>query len=299
MTVPEPGEPDELAVSFEQHRPHLRAVAYRMLGSVAEAEDAVQESWLRLARSDPAEIRNLRGWLTTVVARVCLDTLRARSARREEPLDFHVPDPIVRPSDATDPEQQAILIDSIGLALLVVLENLSPAERLAFVLHDVFAVPFEQIATILDRSPAASKQLASRARRHVQGAAAPSDTSRVKQQQIVDAFLAAARAGDFAALLALLHTDVVLRADAGSGPLGPSQFVRGARPVAMQALRFASLAQFARRVLVNGAPGLIAVPDGRPVSLLSATVRGGLIVELDIIADPERLSRLDLTAIGC
>jgi RNA polymerase sigma factor (sigma-70 family) len=290
-------EPDVMAVAFEERRPHLRAVAYRMLGSVAEAEDAVQESWLRLARSDTEDVRNLGAWLTTVVARVCLDMLRARSARREDPLDVRLPDPIVSSYDTTDPERQAVLVDSIGLALLVVLDTLSPAERLAFVLHDVFAVPFDQIATILQRSPAAAKQLASRARRRVRGSSAPPDTNHAKQQKIVDAFLAAARDGDFEALLAVLHPDVVLRADAGSGPMGPSQIVRGAQSVAAQALRFAGLAQFARRVLVNGAPGLIAAPNGTPVAVLSATVRADLIVELDILADPDRLDGLDLSAI--
>jgi RNA polymerase sigma-70 factor, ECF subfamily len=290
-------EPDELAIAFEAHRPHLRAVAYRMLGSITEAEDAVQESWLRLARSNTDDVLNLRAWLTTVVARLCLDTLRVRSARREDPLDVHVPDPIVGTHDDTDPEAEAVLVDSIGLALLVVLETLSPAERLSFVLHDIFAVPFDQIAAILERSPAAAKQLASRARRRVQGASAPPDTDHVKQQEIVDAFLAATRHGDFAGLLAVLHPDVVLRADAGSGPIGPSQLVGGARAVAAQALRFADVAQFARRVLVNGAPGLIAAPNGHPVALLSATVRGDLIVEIDILADPDRLNRLDLAAI--
>jgi RNA polymerase sigma factor (sigma-70 family) len=290
-------ETEELAVTFEDHRPHLRAVAYRMLGSVSEAEDAVQETWLRLSRSDTSDVQNLRAWLTTVVARVCLDMLRTRSSRREDPLDVHVPDPIVTSLDGSDPEREAVLVDSVGLALLVVLETLSPAERLAFVLHDVFAVPFDQIATLLDRSPAAAKQLASRARRRVQGASPPPDTNHVKQQEVVDAFLAASRDGDFEGLLAVLHPDIVLRADAGSAPIGPSQIVRGARSVAAQALRFADLAQFAHRVLVNGAPGLIAVPNGHPAALLSATVRGGLIVEIDILADPDRLSRLDLTAI--
>jgi RNA polymerase sigma-70 factor (ECF subfamily) len=290
-------EADELAVAFEEHRRYLQAVAYRMLGSVSEAEDAVQESWLRLARSDTDDVRNLRAWLTTVVARVCLDMLRGRSARREDPLDVHVPDPIVTSHDDTDPEREAVLVESIGLALLVVLDTLSPAERLAFVLHDVFAVPFEQIAAILQRSPAAAKQLASRGRRRVQGASAPSDTDHVRQREILDAFLAAARGGDFEGLLAVLHPDVILRADAGSGPIGPSQIVRGARSVAAQALRFADLAQFAHHVLVNGAPGLITAPNGYPVALFSATVRANLIVELDILADPDRLSRLDLAAI--
>jgi RNA polymerase sigma factor (sigma-70 family) len=217
---------------FEQHRSHLRAVAYRMLGSVSEAEDAVQEAWLRLARADQPAIQNLGGWLTTVTARICLDMLRARAACREEPLEVHVPDPIVA-FQAAGPEQQAELADEIGLALLVVLDSLNPAERLAFVLHDLFAVPFNEIAVILDRSPDAAKQLASRARRRLQGAAPP-DTDRARQRQVVAAFIAATRAGDFGALLALLHPDVVLRADAGSGPFAPVQAdprrERGRRP---------------------------------------------------------------------
>jgi RNA polymerase sigma factor (sigma-70 family) len=290
-------EREELAAAFEAHRPHLRAVAYRMLGSVTEAEDAVQETWLRLARSDIGGVRNLRAWLTTVVARVCLDMLRVRAARREDPLEVHVSDPMVISRDDSGPEHEAVLVDSVGLALLVVLETLSPAERLAFVLHDVFAVPFDDIATILERSPAAAKVLASRARRRMHGTPVRPDTDHFRQREVVDAFLAAARNGDFEALLAVLHPDVVLRADAGSGPIGPSQIVRGARPVASQALRFAQLARFSRRVLINGTPGLIAAPNGHPVALLSPTVRAGLIVELDILADPDRLSHLDLAAI--
>jgi RNA polymerase sigma-70 factor (ECF subfamily) len=280
-----------LTHGFETHRPHLRAVAYRMLGSLAEAEDAVQETWLRLAHADTSSVRNLGGWLTTVTARVCLDMLRTRAARREDPLDVHVPDPIVSPVDGTDPEQQALLTDSVGLALLVVLDTLIPAERLAFVLHDIFAVPFEQIGPILDRSPAAAKQLASRARRRLGAATAAPDTDPARQRAIVDIFLAAARDGDFEGLLTVLDPEVVLRADAGTGPLGPSRLVRGARAVAGQAMRFARFARHAQPVLVNGTPGLIAALDGQPISVLGVTIHGGKIVEIDILADPERLRR--------
>jgi RNA polymerase sigma-70 factor (ECF subfamily) len=280
---------------FEQHRAHLRGVAYRMLGSLAEADDAVQEAWLRYDRTDTDDVRNLRGWLTTVVARICLDLLRARSARREDPLDVHIPDPIVTSDPRHDPEQQAVLADSVGLALLVVLDTLTPAERLAFVLHDVFAVPFDQIAPILDRTPAATKQLASRARRRLRSAPVSSDTPPARQREILDAFLAAARDGDFDGLLAVLHPDVLLRADAGSSPIGPSQLLRGAAQVAGQALRFAAVARYARPVLVNGSPGLLAVVEDRPMSLMSATIVGDRIVELNILADQDRLSRLDLT----
>jgi RNA polymerase sigma-70 factor (ECF subfamily) len=277
---------------FEAHRNHLRAVAYRMLGSVSDADDAVQEAWLRLARSATDDVVNLRAWLTTVVARVCLDMLRSRTSRREEPLDVHLPDPIVTAVDDTDPEQAALLADSVGLALLVVLETLSPTERLAFVLHDIFAVPFEQIGTILDRSPAAAKQLASRARSRLRGADSATDIDRRRHREVVDAFLAASREGDFGGLLAVLDPDVILRADAGNGPLGPSQIIYGAEAVVRQALRYAQLAQFARPVLVNGLPGLVAIRDGRPLSLLSVDIRDDKIVEIDILADPERLSAL-------
>jgi RNA polymerase sigma factor (sigma-70 family) len=291
-------ERERLARRFAEHRTHLRAVAYRMLGSLAEADDAVQETWLRLARSDASRVQNLGGWLTTVVSRVCLDLLRARAARREERLDAHVPDPIVSPVDRADPEQQALLADSVGLALLVVLDTLTPTERLAFVLHDIFAVPFAEIGPILDRSPAAAKQLASRARQRLRGAAPVPDSDLTRQRQIVDAFLAAAREGDFDALLALLDPDVVLRADTGGAPAEPSQLLRGARPVAAQVLRFAPLARFARPVQVNGTPGLIAAQNGQPISVASVTIRRGKIVEIDILADPERLSRLDPTVLG-
>ena len=290
-------ESEWLARSFEAHRAHLRAVAYRMLGSLADADDAVQETWLRLARSDTSGVQNLGGWLTTVAARVCLDMLRARAARREDPLHVYVPDPIVGPAAGPGPEQEALLADSVGLALLVMLDTLSPTERLAFVLHDVFAVPFEEIARILDRSPAAAKQLASRDRRRLGGAAPAPDADLARQRAIVDAFLAAAREGDFGALLAVLDPDVVLRADAGAGPMGPSRLVHGSRAVAGQVLGFARFARFARPVLVNGTPGLIAAPGGQAISVMGVTIRGDKIVEIDVLADPERLRRLDLTAL--
>jgi len=273
----------------------MRAVAYRMLGSLAEAEDAVQEAWLRLSRSEASGIENLGEWLTTVVARVCLNMLQSRRSRREEPLDVHVPDPLVSLEDGLDPEQQALLADSVGLALLVVLETLAPAERLAFVLHDMFDVPFDEIATIVERSPAAARQLASRARRRIKGAAPVPDGDLARQRAVVDAFLAAARGGDFDALLAVLDPDVVLRADVGAAPAGASRVIRGAPAVAEQALAFARrLGPFARPALVNGAAGIVAAPGGRPASVLGFTVTRGKIVEIDILADPERLSGLDL-----
>jgi RNA polymerase sigma-70 factor (ECF subfamily) len=264
-----------------------------MLGSLSEADDAVQESWLRLSRSDAGDIVNLRAWLTTVVSRVCLDMLRARSARREDPLDVHVPDPVVtRVSD--DPEEHALLADSVGLALLVVLDTLSPAERLAFVLHDVFAVPFDQIGGILDRSPAAAKQLASRARQRLRGATPATATDPARQREIVDAFHAAASEGDLPGLLAVLAPDLVLRADAGTSPLGPSRLIRGAEEVAVQAIQFAALARFARPVLVNGAPGFLVAPHGQPFAVIALTIQNDKITEIDILADPDRLNRLDL-----
>jgi RNA polymerase sigma factor (sigma-70 family) len=288
-------EGDWLAERFEENRPNLRAVAYRMLGSLAEADDAVQEAWFRLGRSNASGIENLGGWLTTVVARVCLNMLQSRKARREEPLDAHVPDPIVSREDAFDPEQEALLADSVGLALLVVLETLHPAERLAFVLHDMFDVPFEEIAPIVGRSPAAARQLASRARRRIKGATPVPDADLARQRDVVNAFLAAARSGDFEALLTVLDPDVVLRADVGAVPAGVSGVIRGAPAVAEQALAYARrLGPFARPALVNGAAGVVAAPGGRPVSVLGFTVTRGKIVEIDILADPERLSRLDL-----
>jgi RNA polymerase sigma factor (sigma-70 family) len=282
---------DWVAERFDELRPYLRTVAYRMLGSIAEAEDAVQEAWLRLSRSNNNGIENLRAWLTTVVARVSLNMLQSRRSRREEPLDSPLPDPIVSAEDADDPEQEALLADSVGLALLVVLETLTPAERLAFVLHDMFQVPFEEIAPVVRRSPAAARQLASRARRRVSGAVPVPDPDPSRQREAVDAFLSAARDGDFEALVAVLHPEVVLRAD--RGPIA-SRVIRGARAVAEGALAFADLARFARPALVNGAAGLVAVRHGRPVSVLGFTVSGGRIVEIDILADRARLRRLDL-----
>jgi RNA polymerase sigma factor (sigma-70 family) len=287
-------EREWLAERFEANRTHLRALAYRMLGSVSEADDAVQESWLRLSRTQAADVENLRAWLTTVVARVCLDMLRSRNSRREEPLGPHVPEPIVSRDDGADPEHEALLADSVGLALLVVLETLGPAERLAFVLHDMFAVPFDEIAPIVGRSPAAARQLASRARRRVRGAAPAPDADLARQREVVDAFLAAARGGDFDALVALLDPDVVLRIDRGAVRAGAPREVRGAPAVAGQVHTFARLARFARPALVNGAAGFVVAPRGRPVAVAGFTVAGGTIVAIDLLADPARLRELDL-----
>jgi len=287
---------DWLVERFEEKRSHLRAVAYRMLGSLNEADDAVQEAWLRLSRSDAASIENLGGWLTTVVARVSLDMLRERDARREELQGVHLPDPIVSRPDALDPEQEVILADSVGLALLVILETLGPDERLAFVLHDMFGVPFDEIALIVGRSPVAARQLASRARRRVRGAPTVSDTDLTRQRVVVDAFLAAARAGDFDALLAVLDPDIVLRADRGTVPPGTPGVLRGAHAVAKGALTFSRFAASARPALVNGAAGIVGFDSkGEPFSVMGFTVREGRIVAIDILADPVRLRRLDLT----
>jgi RNA polymerase sigma-70 factor (ECF subfamily) len=280
-------EVEWLAERFEANRPQLRAVAYRMLGSTGEADDAVQEAWLRLSRSGDGAIENLGGWLTTVVARISLDMLRSRNARREEPLGVRVPEPIV----GDGPEQQALLADSVGLALLVVLETLDPAERLAFVLHDMFAVPFDQIASIVDRSPAAARQLASRARRRVRGAVPEPDTDLAAQRALVDAFLAAARDGDFEALLAVLHPDVVIRVDRGA----LSRETRGAEEVARQARTFAHLAPLARPAMVNGVPGFVVAAPNRVLAVAGFTIAGGLITEIDLLADPTRLSNLNPT----
>ena len=287
-----------LAARFEEHRSHLKSVAYRMLGSLAEADDAVQEAWLRLARSQAREIENLRGWLTTVVARVCLNTLESRRSRREEPLDVHVPDPVVSLDEEIDPEDEALLADSVGLALLVVLDTLTPAERLAFVLHDMFAVPFDEIAAIVGRSPDAARQLASRARRRVQAADRAPDADLARQRAVVDAFLAAAREGDFNALLEVLDPDVVLRADAGALPSPPSRLVQGAREVAQLALAFSDLARSSRPALVNGAAGIVVAPEGRVYSVFGVTIKHDKIVEFDILGDPERLAQLDLVVLG-
>lgn len=290
-------ENEFLARRFEAHRTHLRAVAYRMLGSLSEADDAVQEAWLKLHRSDTGEVENLAGWLTTVVGRVCLDMLRSRASRREDPLEERVrlPDPIISGVDGVDPEHEALLADSVGLALLVVLETLAPAERLAFVLHDLFAVPFDEIAPLVDRTPAGARQLASRARRRVRGAAPTPDPDVAKQREVVDAFLAAARGGDFDALVALLEPEVVARSDGGSPR--PRAVVRGAEAVAGGAIFGARFAEAARPALVNGAAGLVAMADGRPTSVLAFTITGGRIVSIVILNDPERLDRLDLTVL--
>ena len=288
-------EHEWMAGRFEEHRGRLRAVAYRMLGSLSEADDAVQETWLRLSRSDTSDVDNLGAWLTTVTARVSLNMLRSRNTRREEPLGVRLPEPIVDPADGVDPEHEALLADSVGLALLVVLETLNPAERLAFVLHDMFAVPFDDIAPIVGRSPQAARQLASRARRRISGATPAPDADRAAQREVVDAFLTAARDGDFAALVAVLHPDVVLRAD--GGPAGTSREVRGAQQVARQAMGYARLGLVARPALINGVAGVVSLLDGRPFSVGAVTVRGGRIVEIDILADPERLARLDLTVL--
>ena len=281
-----------LAQQFEDHRPRLRAVAYRMLGSLSEADDAVQDAWVRLSRADTSEVENLAGWLTTIVARVALNMLRARKTRREQPFDVHMPDPIIDSADGTNPEHEALLADSVGLALLVVLETLTPAERLAFVLHDMFAVPFEEIAPIVDRSPEATRQLASRARRRVRGTPTVPDADLNAQWEVVEAFLAAARKGDFDALVAVLDPDAVLRADGGL--TGLSQQVQGAETIASQALLWSRVDLTMRRALINGAAGIVAFLHGRPFSIAAVTVKNGKIVEIDFLADPQRIARLDL-----
>jgi RNA polymerase sigma factor (sigma-70 family) len=291
-------EREFLAEQFEEHRPHLRAVAYRMLGSTAEADDAVQEAWLRLSRSDAGEIENLGGWLTTVVARVCLNALRARRRHGEEPLGPHVPDPVIDAADGSSPEHEALLADSVGLALLVVLETLPPAERLAFVLHDMFGVPFDEIAPIVDRSPEAARQLASRARRRVRGAAPQPDPDRARQREVVEAFFAASREGDFEALVAVLDPDVVLHADGGVLRPDATVVVRGAETVARRALMFSRMAPHTRPALVNGTPGVVVIPpDGKVFSIMAFTVADGKIVEIDALVDPERLAAVDLSAL--
>jgi RNA polymerase sigma-70 factor (ECF subfamily) len=286
-------ERDWLAERFQEHRPRLRAVAYRMLGSTSEADDAVQEAWIRLSRSNAGEIDNLEAWLVTAVGRVALNMLRSRKTRREEPLDAHLPDPIVDRADGIDPEHEALLADSVGLALLVVLETLTPAERLAYVLHDMFAVPFDEIGAILDRSPDAARQLASRGRRRIRGADTTPDADRAAQQQVVAAFLAAARDGDFYALVAVLDPDIVERVDTGSGTLVE---VRGAEHVARRAMAASRLGLVVRPALVNGAAGWVALLDGNVYAIAALTLRNGRITTMDILLDPARLARLDLTA---
>jgi RNA polymerase sigma factor (sigma-70 family) len=286
-----------LAERFEEQRTRLRAVAYRMLGSLTEADDAVQEAWIRFSRADRSDVENLGAWLMTVVARVSLNMLRSRQSRREEPLGVHMPEPIVDRADGTDPEHEALLADSVGLALLVILDTLTPAERLAFVLHDMFAIPFAEIAPIVERSPDAARQLASRARRRVQGHRTLPDADLSRQRQVVDAFLAAARDGDFDALVAILDPDVVVRADFGAVPAGASGEVRGAEAVARQALFYSRAGVLAQPALINGVAGAVTTRHGQTISVGAFTIRGGRVVAIDILADPERLRQLDLTVL--
>ena len=284
-------EHDWLAEQFEESRSHLRAVAYRMLGSVSEADDAVQETWLRLSRSDTSGVENLGGWLTTVVARICLDHLRSRASRREESLSSRLPGTIVSHAGGTDPEHETLLADSVGLALLVVLETLTPAERLAFVLHDMFDVPFDEIAPIVGRSPAATRQLASRARRRVQGGSTASDADLSRQREVVDAFLAALRGGDFDGLLEVLDPDVLVRIDPAAAAPGAPAEVRGAREWARQAIAFSRLAQHVQLALVNGTVGLVVAPRGHLKRALNFTITDGKIVQFEVITDPARLGQ--------
>jgi RNA polymerase sigma factor (sigma-70 family) len=290
---------DSLTESFEKNRARLRAVAYRMLGSLAEADDAVQEAWLRLRRSDASDVDNLGAWLTTVVARVCLNVLRSRNTRREQPLDDHMPDPVITSADGANPEEQALLADSVGLALQVVLDTLTPAERLAFVLHDMFDLPFEDIAPMVGRSPAAARQLASRARRRVRGvdAQAPEHDIR-RQREVVDAFFAAAHSGDFDGLVAVLDPDVVLRSDGGTARPDATRLLHGAAAVAGATLAIAYSRAPKRSVLVNGAAGVVITFGGQPIAVMGFTVSGGKITEINAIADPERVRRFDLSALG-
>ncbi|MFD4421428.1 RNA polymerase sigma factor SigJ [Agromyces sp. NPDC058484] len=293
------GEIEELAERFQAQRPQLRSVAYRMLGSLSDADDAVQDAWLRASAADSSEVENLGGWFTTIVARVCLNLLRSRATRREQALGTHVPDPVLSRADASgasaaaDPERQALIADSVGLAMLVVLDTLTPDERLAFVLHDSFAVPFDDIAAIVPCSPAAARQLASRARRRVAQAPAP-DRDPARQRRAVDAFFAASRGGDFDALVAVLHPDVVLRADGGAGRPSLTKLLRGAATVAGQAVTYAQLAPWVHPVLVNGAAGVVVAPHGEAGSVMAFTVVDGLIAAIDVLADPVRLRELDV-----
>jgi RNA polymerase sigma factor (sigma-70 family) len=288
-----------LADRFEEHRPHLRAVAYRMLGSLSEADDAVQDTWLRLSRAGTSGVENLGGWLTTIVARVCLNMLRSRNVRREESLGVRLPDPVISPEGALQPEEEALLADSVGLALLVVLDTLSPAERLAFVLHDMFKLPFEEIAPMVGRTPAAARQLASRARRRVKGTGIPApDPDLARQRDAVDAFFAAARGGDFDALVAVLDPDVVLRSDFGERRPAAPRVTRGAAAVARQAVIGALPNAQLHPALVNGAAGVVVTVGGRPFAVLGFTVTEGRIVEIDAIADPDRVRRIAASVLG-
>jgi RNA polymerase sigma factor (sigma-70 family) len=286
-------DPEWLANCFEEHRPHLRAVAYRMLGSLSDADDAVQDAWMRVSRAGAGGVENLGGWLTTIVARVCLNMLRSRNVRREEPLRVHLPDPVISPEQDLQPEEEALLADSVGLALQVVLDTLAPAERLVFVLHDMFELPFEEIAPMVGRTPQAARQLASRARRRVKGADIPAaDPDLGRQREVVDTFFAAARRGDIDALVAVLHPDVVLRADFGPRRPGASTTIHGAAAVAKQARLGASPAAELHPALVNGAAGVVITMRGRPAVVMAFTVTGGRIVEIDVVADPERVRRV-------
>jgi RNA polymerase sigma-70 factor (ECF subfamily) len=282
---------------FEEHRTLLRSVAYRMLGSLSEADDAVQEAWLRVVRADTDSVENLAGWLTTVVARVCLNMLRARERRREEPFEPHTPDPVLGKEDGGNPEQEALLADSVGLALLVVLESLSPSERLAFVLHDMFAVPFDEIGPMIDRTPAAARQLVSRARRRVRGGVPVPDADLTRQRQVVEAFTAASRGGDFEALVALLHPDVVLRADKEAGPTAAPVVLHGPRAVAQGAFAASERVRFTQPALVNGAVGLVMAPRGKLFLVLGFGIDDDMITEIDVIAHPDRLRGLDLAVL--
>jgi RNA polymerase sigma-70 factor (ECF subfamily) len=289
-------ESDGLVAGFEQHRPRLRAVAYRVLGSLAEADDAVQEAWIRFSRADASGVDNLPGWLTTIVVRVSLNALRSRNSRREDPLGVHVPDPVVSRPEGLTPEDEALLADSVGLALQVVLDTLAPAERLAFVLHDMFDLPFDEIGPMVGRAPATARQLASRARRRVRGAEVPTpDTDVGRQREVVDAFFAAARRGELDALVTVLDPDVVLRSDGGRPDA--SVVVQGAAAVAGRAAMFERPAALMRPALVNGAAGVVVSVAGHPVSVMGFTVSGGRIVEIDVMADPERLTRLNLAVL--
>lgn len=290
----ETSDRDSLARRFERSRPRLRAVAYRMLGSLGEAEDAVQEAWIRLDRADAAEVRNLDGWLTTTTARICLNMLRSRRARPEEPLDIRMPDPIVDPATGTDPQHEILLADSVSLALQVVLETLAPAQRLAFVLHDMFAVPFETIAPLIDRSPTATRQLASRARRRVRDQAPAPDPDLARQRAAVDAFFAAVREGDLDGLVTVLHPDVVLHSDGTVGQAGRHIVINGALDVADQAALATSLARFVRPAIINGTAGAVVAAHGRPLSIMAFTVVADRIIAIDVLVAPDRLRALNL-----
>jgi RNA polymerase sigma-70 factor (ECF subfamily) len=290
-------ERDWLAARFEEQRGRLRAVAYRMLGSVSEADDAVQEAWLRLDRADTRDIANLGAWLTTVVTRICLNMLRSREQRREDPIEVHVPDPIIGRDDAISPEHEALLADSVGLALLVVVQSLAPAERVAFVLHDLFGVPFDDIAPMIDRSPAATRQLASRARRRVQGQAPTPDPDLARQREVVDAFFAASRNGDFDALVSVLDPDVILRSDGGTARPRMTFTLRGPKQVASQAITSSKLSPFVRPALINGAAGVVVAAHGKAMFVMAFTVTGGAIAAIDVLADPDRLREIDVSVL--